>query len=405
VQVRRRSESRAPTIEIDPVRAAVAIQNDGEPQSRSRAERPAQAQSGRAQPGAGAIDRRAERNREGPLRTQGGRQVEQAPAIDGIGTGRAEVGRRIEQELDHLPGAAEGRRLEEQGHRTGDVGRRERGAADQGGVAVQRRRQDVDAGCEQKVLTGAAGAVAEIGDVAVGIERADRDRATAGRRGAGEDRREDRVGAAVVAGSQHQDALRFDRALERIAQDAIERAGAAHAVVEHPRAMIDRVVGGVGQVRLVECASAGARTRRVRAHHQQVGIECHAVHQSGVAPRGDDAGDRSAMTVDIPERRCAAGHDVDAVVVDRAGEFRVVEIDAGVDHAHPDAITGRPGGIRRRRPDHLETAVGEIFGGLVEGPRVGGPRSGARTATAAAAGCQENEDQQRQAAPPSGLGP
>jgi hypothetical protein len=82
--------------------------------------------------------------------------------------------------------------------------------------------------------------------------------------------------------------------------------------------MVDRVVGRRGHIQRVEHAAPGAGAGLVRANDQEAGIERDAVYECAVAPRGDHAGDRRAMTVDVVEGGGIAGHDVDAVAVDDA---------------------------------------------------------------------------------------
>ena len=149
-------------------------------------------------------------------------QVEQAPTIDHVGTGSAEVGGGREQQLDDVIDAEKGRSLQHQRRGPRDVWRREGGAADQRGIAVQFGRQDLDARRHEEVFTRAAGPIAEAGQITIGIERAHRYGAAARLRAAGEDGRKDRVVAAFVAGSDHHDAPGIDGPLQCIAKGAIE---------------------------------------------------------------------------------------------------------------------------------------------------------------------------------------
>jgi hypothetical protein len=85
----------------------------------------------------------------------------------------------------------------------------------------------------------------------------------------------------------------------------------------------------------------------------------------------------------------------------------MVKVDPGVDHADENALAGRPVGIRRRRPDHVEAAIGEVFRGLEEGARLSAHSPGTGTAPAApatAAARQQGESQWHAAAPPDAEG-
>jgi hypothetical protein len=92
------------------------------------------------------------------------------------------------------------------------------------------------------------------------------------------------------------------------------------------------------------------------------------------------------MTVDIAKGSGAAGHDIDAAVVDHASELGMVETDPGVDDADQDAVPGGSGSICGRRLNPFKSLVREVFSGLEETGRVSAHRFRTAAATAAAAG-------------------
>ena len=255
---------------------------------------------------------RLRRDRCGADGGHGAGDVQQTPAIDGVGAGCAQVGGGAEDQIDNLGAGQVWESLLQQRRRTRDMGSGHRCAGADDGVVDVVDGADRFAGGDDVEVGRRARLVGEAGNLVVGVDRTDRDAMT-GRVGTGEPQRY-QVGdgvLAVVAGGGHQDHVAGRSLAQGCGEVDWHHRFAAQRIVDDICAVGHSVGGCVGDVfgeKLARSRSSGGRDR-IRPDRHDAGVISDAVRLNTVLAGADDRGDHGAVPVGIDKRLTLALRD------------------------------------------------------------------------------------------------
>ncbi len=277
-------------------------------------------------------------------RLEGAGDVQQAAAVDDVGSRIARLAPGAQQDVDGLPSGQVGEGLQQQGQRPRHGGRGEGGAVHPPAALVLAVDNDVDAGRGQEGVLRHAGAVGEGGDL-LGLVMRPRDDDGAGEtRIAGVAAGPFGVGALLIARGDGEDHARIDRAQQGRLELGAQGALAAERQIDHPRSVLHRIVQGPRQVAALEAhlVFGFGAVADVSPDRQDGRVEGHSDRAVVVEGRGDDAGHTRPVPV-LALALVATGDDVRGQGRDVRAQVLMVHADAGIDHAHRDPAPGRAG--------------------------------------------------------------
>ena len=277
-----------------------------------------------------------------PDRLHGPIDIDQTAAIDGVHTGRAQVGCRDEQDVGHVLGRQVGPSAADQRGRPAHHRRGHRGPAHQGVTGLVGRHQRRTR-CGQREVHRVAGAIGPGGDLAGRVDRDDIDDLPVGPGLARIPRRPARLRQRRIAGRGDDQHALADRILEGRRIEGSRRA---------QRHVGDRglLIGRPAQTGIEPGGIAGAVVGNHLHRHDLRRIR-HAEHADTVAVGGDQARDVGAVAVAVGDRGVGCGDGEIATGDDPAGQIGAGRVHASVEHGDLHAKPGELQAIGGDRAD------------------------------------------------------